>query len=91
MLDFSLPLDVYFKRQEDCQKLTADGEVPINEAYIVLQLQIHVGPTGIINAKYATWKNKSLTDRGWKDDKKYFLAALKGVSEITRLATRESG
>ena len=57
---------------------------------MVLQLQTHVGSIGVINAKYATWKKKSLTDRGWKNAKKYFGAALKDVSEITRLTTRES-
>ena len=61
-----LPLDVYLKKQEDFQKLKADGEVPISETDIILQLQTHVGSTGMINTKYATWKNKSLTDRGWK-------------------------
>ena len=85
--DFLLPLDIYFKKQEDCQKLAADGEVPISEADMVLQLQDQVGSTCMINTKYATWKKKSLTDRGWKDRKKYFHDALKHISEITRLAT----
>ena len=58
---------------------------------MVLQPQTHVGFTGMINAKYARWKKKSLTDRGWKDAKKYFCTALKDVSEITRLTTSESG
>ena len=82
-----LPPNVYFKKQEDCQKLAAEGKVPISEADMVLQLQTHVGSTGMINTKYATWKKKSLTDRGWKDRKKYFHDALKHISEITRLAT----
>ena len=34
---------------------------------------------------------KSLTDRDWKDAKKYFRAALKDVLEMTRLTTSESG
>ena len=71
--------------------MAADGEVPINEADMVLQLQTHVGSTGMINAKYATWKKKRLTNRGWKDAKKYFRLPLKDVSEITRLTTSESG
>ena len=71
--------------------MVAEGEVPINEADMVLQLQTHVGSTGTINAKYATWKKKSLTDRGWKYGKKYFCAALKDVSEITRFTTSKSG
>ena len=51
--DLSLPLNVYIKKQEDCQKLSADGEVPISEADMVLQLHTHVGSTGMINTKYA--------------------------------------
>ena len=34
--DLSLSLANYFKKQEDCHKLAADGEVPINEADMVL-------------------------------------------------------
>ena len=45
----------------------------------------------MINAKYASWKKKSLTDRGWKDSKKYFRTALKDMSKITRLTTGEPG
>ena len=36
--DFSLPLDIYFKKQEDFQKLAEDGKVLISETDIVLQL-----------------------------------------------------
>ena len=71
--------------------MAAEGEVPINESDMVLQLQIQVGSTGMINAKYAMWEKKSLTDRGWKDANKYFRAALKDVLEITRLTTKELG
>ena len=58
---------------------------------MVLQLQTHVGSTAMINTKYATCKKKSLTNRGWKDGKKYFCAALKNVSDITKLTTRKLG
>ena len=30
--DFTRPIDIYYKQMEDCQKLAADGEVPITEA-----------------------------------------------------------
>ena len=60
-----LPLDTYFKKQEDCQKLALDRKFPISESDMVLKLQTHVGSTGRINTKYARWKKKSLTDRGW--------------------------
>ena len=56
--DCSLPLDIYFKKQEDFQKSAADREVPISETDMVLQLQTHVVSTGMINTKYATWKKE---------------------------------
>ena len=36
-------------------------------------------------------KRKSLTERSWKDGKKYFRAALKDMSKITRLTMSLSG
>ena len=30
--NLSRPIDVYFKKQEECQRLAADGEIPISEA-----------------------------------------------------------
>ena len=89
--DFLLPLNVYFNKQEYCQKLAANGKVSINEEDMVLQLQTHVGSTDMINTKYATWKKKSLTYRGWKYRKNKFCAALKDVYEITKLTTNGSG
>ena len=71
--------------------MEADGKVPNSEADMVLQLRTHVGSTGIINAKCATWKKKSLTNLGWEDGNKYFRATLKDVSEINRLTMSKSG
>ena len=45
----------------------------------------------MIYSKYATRKKKSLINRGWKDSKKYFRAALKDVLEIKRITASESG
>ena len=30
--DLSRPIDVYFCKQEECQRLAADGKIPISEA-----------------------------------------------------------
>ena len=50
--DFTRPIDTYYNRIEDFQKLAADGEVPITEAEMVVQLQTHLGATGMINGNY---------------------------------------
>ena len=36
--DLSRPIGVYFKKQEECQRLAADGEFPISEAEMVMQV-----------------------------------------------------
>ena len=47
--DLSRPIDVYFRKQEECQRLAADGEIPISEAEMVLQVQTYLGSTGLVN------------------------------------------
>jgi len=48
--DMSVPLDVYYKKQERCQQIAIDGKVPISEEEMVLLLQIHMGQSGMVNS-----------------------------------------
>ena len=36
--DLSHPIDVYFRKQEECQRLAANSKIPISEANMVLQV-----------------------------------------------------
>ena len=89
--DFSRPIDVYFQKKEECQRLAADGKIPISEAEMVLQVQTHLGATGLVNTKYLSWKNKAAVDRKWDPAKKYFRAALSDVEKLSKLTTGEAG
>ena len=40
--DLSRLIDVYFKNQEECQRLAADGEIPVSEAEMVMQVQANL-------------------------------------------------
>ena len=57
--NLSRPIDIYFREQEQCHRLAADGEIPISEAEMVLQVQTQLGATGLVNTKYLAWKNKA--------------------------------
>ena len=89
--DFTRPIDTYYKRMEDCQKLAADGEVPITKAKMVVQLQTHLGATGMMNGKYLKWKMKPINSRGWKPGKIWFRDALNDVDAINKLTAGEAG
>ena len=58
--DIIQPIDVYFTKQEECQKLAADSEVTIREAEMVFQMQTHLDATGMISSKYLMWKKMDI-------------------------------
>ena len=89
--DLIRPLDVYFKKQEECQRLSEDGKIPLSEAEMVMQVQTHLGATGLKNAKYLTWKKKAAVERKWASSKKYFRAAIINVEELNKLTTGKAG
>ena len=85
--NFTRPIDTYYKRMEDCQKLAASGKVPITKADMVVQLQTHLSAIGMMNGKYLKWKLKPLRNRGWKTAKIWFRDALNDVDAINKLTT----
>ena len=58
---------------------------------MILQMQTHLGATGMISTKYLKWKKMSQAKRNYKDEKKYFRVALGYVEDINKLTTGESG
>ena len=89
--DLSHPIEVCFRKQEECQRLAADGKIPISEAEMVLQVQTHLGATGLVNTKYLAWKKKAAAERKWAPVKKCFRAAISDVEELSKLTTGEAG
>ena len=57
---------------------------------MVMQVQTHLGATGLVNTKYLAWKNKAAVERKWAPDKKYFRAAISNVEELNKLTTGEA-
>ena len=47
-----------------------------------MQVQTHLGATGLIDTKYLTWKKKAAVERKWAPAKKYFRAAISDVEEL---------
>ena len=50
--DTDLPIDVYFAKQEECQRLARDSETPIDDPAMALMLTTHMGATGLVNKPY---------------------------------------
>ena len=81
----SKPIDVYFRKQERCMKISTNDGVPISKGEMVHKLQIHMGQTGMINSAYTKWKRKTAADRRWTTGKAFFRKALKEAGKINKL------
>ena len=57
---------------------------------MVMQVQTHLGSTGLINTKYLAWNKKAAVERKWEPAKKYFRAAISDVEELNKLTTSEA-
>ena len=58
---------------------------------MVMQVQTHLGATGIVYTKYLAWKKKAAAERKWAPAKKYFCAAINDFKELNKLTTGEAG
>ena len=85
------PIGVYFRKQEECQKLAAYGGVPIVKAEMIVQLQTHLGTTEMINTKYLVWKKKTLPELNCKGGNNYFRLVINNVEDINKLTMGEAG
>ena len=73
--DLAKPIDVYFRKQERCQRLASAGGVPISKASLVQQLQLHIDNTGLISTSYMKWKEKPNREQTWIAAKIWFRKA----------------
>ena len=50
-------IDIYFRKQEKYMQVAVGNYVPISEADMVLQFQMHLAKMGMVNSDYKKWKN----------------------------------
>ena len=58
---------------------------------MAVQVQTHLGSTGIINTKYHAWKKKATVEHKWAPEKNYLRAMISNVEELNKLTTGEAG
>ena len=86
-MDPSVTLAVYVRRQERCQEVAADAEVPISEATMVSTLVKHAAATGGLDVAWGTWKARALAGQpmGWADAVTHWTAAFASKVELAKL------
>ena len=88
--DMNLPIDKYFRKQEECRLLSQDADDPITDKGMVVQLTTHMGETGLVNKSVTKFKKQpDQADKTWAKGKVWFRKALKELREEAKLAGQD--
>ena len=79
--DLAVPINVYFEKQEECQRQAKNSEHPIIDAEMVRMLQKHMGDSGMLTKKKVKFDKKDKEDRTWKNEKEYYRDTRQGRSK----------
>ena len=79
--DLVVSIDVYFEKQDECQRQAKDSEYPINDTEMVRMLQKHMVDSGTLTKKKVKFDKKDKDDRNWKNGKAYYRDAIKSLEE----------
>ena len=74
--DLAVPINVYFEKQEECQRQAKDSEHPITDTEMVRMLQKHMGDSGTLTKKKVNFDKKDKEDCTWKNGKEYYRDAI---------------
>lgn len=89
-MDSTQPIDMYFKRIDDCIQYAADGNVPFT-AHQILQTTYHaVSTSGQYSEACKEWRRRPAATKTWALFKTFFAAEYHDLKEQQRLNVNQS-
>jgi hypothetical protein len=89
-LDSTQPIDIFFKRIDDCVQYAADGNVAFT-ADQILQTAYHaISKSGIYNDACKEWRKKPPIDKTWTAFKSFFATEYHDLKEQQRINVSSS-
>ena len=80
--DMDNELDLYYSKQEECQRIAKDSSTPIREADMVIQLVKYMGATGIFTKATVKFNKLPADEQTWKRVKEWYRVSADEKSEI---------
>ena len=84
--DLSVPIDVYYEKQEECQRQAEGSDYKITDGDMVKMLQKHMGNSGTLTKKKIKFDKKAKPQRTWENGKEFYREALKDLEEAAKCA-----
>ena len=84
--DLSVPIDVYYEKQEECQRQAEVSDDPIKDGDMVRMLQKHMGDSGTLTKKKTKFDKKDTADRTLANGKEFSCGALEDLEKEAKCA-----
>ena len=84
--DLSIPIDVYYAKQEECQKLAEDTDHKIRDEDMVKMLQKHMGATGTLTKKQVKFGRRDKARKTWALGKEFYREEIEDLEEAAKCA-----
>ena len=80
-MDPSLPIDMYFKRIDDCMQYAADAETPYTEKQILQTVYHALSTSGLYNEACTKWRKRNDNTKTWNAFKTTFASEYHDLKE----------
>ena len=85
-LDLSVPIDVYFEKQEKCQRQAEGSDGPITDGDMVRMLQKHMGDPGTLTKERVKFDKRDKKDKTWLHGREFYRGALEDLEKAAKYA-----
>ena len=90
-MDPSVPIDLFFKRIDECIELAADAENPYSEKQVLQSAFFAISASGLYTEACRKWKRRPENTKSWNAFKVYFAAEYHELKEQNELSAAHSG
>lgn len=90
-MDPSVPIDLFFKRIDECIELASDAENPYSEKQVLQSAFFAVSASGLYTEACRKWKKRADNTKTWNAFKVYFAAEYHELKEQNELSAAHSG
>ena len=88
-IDSTQPIDIYFRKIDDCVQYAADGQVAFTPDQIVQTGYHAISTTGYYNDACKEWRKKASIEKTWLNFKRFFAAEYHDLKEQQKVNTSQ--
>ena len=90
-LDADLPIDMYFKRIDECVQFATDAGNPFTPSQILQTAYYAIASCGLYTDACKLWRKRPKEEKTWTEFKQYFADEYHDLKEMHKTSAKETG